>query len=99
MDWLPVSVWGYTEFFLAPKKSLDLTHIMFSFGMPGRVTTAGSFGFGRAQPGLALLRLAFPSIQNFNEWQLLSQCSSVATMMMVFEGKKKQKNKDNCTLI
>lgn len=51
--------------------------------MPGRVTTPGSFWLGRAQLGLALLRLAFPSILNCNEWQLHSQCSSVASVTVI----------------
>ena len=83
-----------------PKERLDLTHITLSSCVPGRVTTAGSFGLGRVQLGLALLRLAFPSVQNFNEWQLHSQCSSVATMMMVFEQIKKIKNhQQSCSLM
>lgn len=56
---------------------------MLSSGMPGRVTTPGSFWLGRAQLGLALLRLAFPSILNCNEWQLHSRCSSVASVTVI----------------
>lgn len=37
---------------------------------------AGSFWLGTVQLGLALLRLAFPSILHFNEWQLHEQSSS-----------------------
>lgn len=52
-----------------PKERLDLTYVMLSAGTPSKGYNAGSFWLGTAQLGLARLRLAFPSIPNFNEWQ------------------------------
>lgn len=54
---------------------------------------AGSFWLGRAQLGLALLGLAFPSVLNFNEWQQNEQCSSAATARMICRQTKTSEEK------
>lgn len=92
-DWLPVSVLGYMEFFLAPKREVGPDSHYALLWRARKGYNAGSFWLGRAQLGLAQLRLAFPSILNFNEWQLHEQCSSVATVMMIFEQMKKSTEK------
>lgn len=88
-DWLPVSVLGYMEFFLAPKREVGPDSHYALLWRARKGYNAGSFWLGRAQLGLAPLRLAFPSILNFNEWQLHERCSSVATVMMIIEQMKK----------
>lgn len=92
-DWLPVSVLGYMEFFLAPKREVGPDSLYALLWRARKGYNAGSFWLGKVQLGLALLGLAFPSILNFNEWQLHEQCSSVATVMMIFEQMKNSTEK------
>lgn len=81
------------EFFLAPKREVGPDSLYALLWRARKGYNAGSFWLGKVQLGLALLGLAFPSILNFNEWQLHEQCSSVATVMMIFEQMKNSTEK------
>lgn len=88
-DWLPVSVLGYTEFVLAPKWEVGPDSHYAPLWCASKGYNAGSFWLGRVHLGLAPHSLVFPSVLNFNEWQLHEQCSSVATVKMILEQMKK----------
>lgn len=92
-DWLPVSVLGYMEFFLAPKREVGPDSHYALLWRASKGYNAGSFWLGRVHLGLAPHSPVFPSVLNFNEWQLHEQCSSVATVKMIFEQMKKSTEK------